>query len=56
MEIIFMFVAGFVVFFIAIIAVMKGIIHRVKEPARQSEQRISNLEKRLQELESRKTK
>ena len=54
MEIIFMFVAGFIVFLIAIIAIFRSAVFRMKEPAKQNEERISQLEKRLEKLETRK--
>jgi hypothetical protein len=54
MEIIFMFVAGFIVFLIALIAIFRSAVFRMKEPAKQNEERISQLEKRLEKLETRK--
>lgn len=52
MEIIFMYVAGIIVFIIAITAVIKGIIHRIENPTNDLKDQISTLQKRVDELEN----
>jgi len=54
MEIIFMFIAGFIVFIIAIIAIIKGVTHRKKVQQMNLKEEVSNLKKRVHELENEK--
>ncbi|WP_164215563.1 hypothetical protein [Virgibacillus sp. YIM 98842] len=54
MEIIFMFIAGFIVFIIAVIAIVKGVTHRVKRPTDDLKAEVSHLKKRVSELENEK--
>ncbi|MGJ9459873.1 hypothetical protein [Oceanobacillus sp. CF4.6] len=51
MEIIFMYVAGIIVFVIAIIAIVRGITYRIKSPADDLKEQISILERRVDDLE-----
>ncbi|MGY0694977.1 hypothetical protein ACW2QC_19795 [Virgibacillus sp. FSP13] len=54
MEIIFMFVMGMIVFIIAVIAIFNGATHRIKSPIDDLKEEISNLEKRVNDLENEK--
>lgn len=52
MEIILMFVAGFIVFIIAIFSVIKMATNRVTAPTDDLKEEITNLKKRIGELEN----
>lgn len=54
MEIIFMFIAGFIVFIIIIIAIIKGVAHRIKSPTDELKEEVLNLKNRINELENEK--
>lgn len=54
MEIILMFVAGMIVFIIAVMAILKGVTHRIKAPTDDLNNKISNFEKRVIDLENKK--
>lgn len=54
MEIIFMFIAGFIVFIIAIIAIIKAVTHRINIPTEDLKEEMSKLKKRVNELENEK--
>lgn len=54
MEIIFMLVAGFIVFIIAIIAIINGVTNRIKSPTDDLRQELSTLKKRVSALENEK--
>lgn len=56
MEVILLFVAGFIVFFIAILSVVKMITNRVSAPINNLENEMVRLEKRVSELEKWKEK
>jgi cell division protein FtsL len=51
MEIILMFVVGFIVFMIAILSVIKMTTHRVTAPTNELKEKVANLENRMDELE-----
>ncbi len=51
MEIIFMFLAGFVVFIIALFTVIKIAANKVAAPTNDLKEEVENLKKRINELE-----
>jgi hypothetical protein len=53
MEIIFMYIAGVIVFVIASLAIINGVVSRVKRPIDNFRVQISELETRVSELENR---
>lgn len=54
MELILMFVAGLVVFIIAVISIIKGVTHRITSPTDDLREEISNLKRRVNEIEKQK--
>lgn len=52
MEIILLFSVGIVVIIIAAMAILKGITYRIKSPFEDLRTEISNLEKRVKDLEN----
>lgn len=51
MEIFFMFVVGAIIFIVAIIAILKGITHRIQTPTNDLKEQITTLENRVHDLE-----
>jgi len=49
-----MFIAGFIVFFITVIVIIKGVTQRIKSPTDDLQEEISNLKKRVNDLENEK--
>lgn len=54
MGIIFIVVSGIIVFIIAIISIIRGMIDRVHAPTKDLKDEISKLQKRVNELENEK--
>ncbi|MFS0752552.1 hypothetical protein [Oceanobacillus sp. 1P07AA] len=52
MEVILIFVIGFIVLLLAIIAIIKSITHRIQNSGKEVKDKIEHLEKRLDELEN----
>lgn len=52
MEIIFMFVVGVIIVIVAIIAILKGVIHRIQTPTNDLKEQITKLENRVHDLEN----
>lgn len=52
MEVILLFVVGFIIFLIAIFSVIKMIANRVTAPTKELQDKVSHLSKRVKELEN----
>lgn len=54
MELLFMFIVGFIVFILAINAIIIGVTYRIKSSSDDLKEEVLNLKKRINELEQEK--
>lgn len=54
MDIILIFIVGYIVLILFTIVIIRGIVHRIKRPNDELKEEVSHLKKRIRELESEK--